>query len=68
MYIVNPFIFINKNSPFISLTVPTNLKHDKFAAGIRALAKGGNGPLYSIAVVRDLGKKAGKAHFNLQQL
>jgi len=64
----NPFIFINKNRPLISLIVPTNLNHDKFAAGIRALGKGGNGPLYSTAVARDLGKKAGMAHFILQQL
>jgi len=34
MFILNPFIFIKKNGPLLSLTVPTNLKHEKFAAGI----------------------------------
>ena len=65
---LNPFIFINKNRPLTSLTVPTNLKHEKFAAGIWALAKGGNDPYYSTAVVRDLGTKEGMTHFILQQL
>jgi len=43
-YMTLTLSFKKKKIAHISLTVPTNLKHDKFAAGIRALFKGGNDP------------------------